>query len=75
MFNDKPSVKNNAMLMNTPYIERLVDLNKLLRVLAEEQKLKRYICVSLEPVRRRSGGIDILPYREFLDLLWRQALV
>ena len=44
-------------------------------MLAEEQKLKRYICVSLEPVRRRSAGIDILPYREFLERLWRRALV
>ena len=48
---------------------------KSLHMLAEEQKLKRYICVSLEAVRRRSAGIDILPYREFLERLWRRALV
>ena len=46
---------------------------KSLRMLAEERKLKRYICVSLEPRRRKVGNIDILPYREFLDLLWDQA--
>jgi predicted AAA+ superfamily ATPase len=46
---------------------------KPLRMLAEEGKLKRYICVSMEPRRRKVGNIDILPYREFLDLLWDKA--
>jgi predicted AAA+ superfamily ATPase len=46
---------------------------KSLRMLAEEKKLKRYICVSLEPRRRKVGNIDILPYEEFLDLLWDEA--
>lgn len=43
---------------------------KSLRALAEEKKLKRYICVSLEPRTRIVGGITILPYRKFLDGLW-----
>jgi predicted AAA+ superfamily ATPase len=46
---------------------------KPLRMLAEEGKLKRYICVSMEQQRRTVGNIDILPYREFLDLLWEKA--
>ena len=46
---------------------------KSLRMLAEEMKLKRYICVSMEPRRRKVGDIDILPYKEFLDLLWDGA--
>jgi predicted AAA+ superfamily ATPase len=46
---------------------------KSLSMLAEEGKLKRYICVSLEPRRRKVGHIDILPYKEFLDLLWDRA--
>jgi len=46
---------------------------KPLRMLAEEGKLKRYICVSMESRRRKVGNIDILPYREFLDLLWEKA--
>jgi len=46
---------------------------KSLRKLAEERKLKRYICVSMEPRRRKIGNIDILPYKEFLDLLWDGA--
>ena len=41
-----------------------------LRALAEEKKLKRYVCVSLEPRRRQLDGIVIYPYRQFLDALW-----
>ncbi len=43
---------------------------KSLRALAEEEKLKRYVCVSLEPRRRRVDNITILPYRQFLESLW-----
>lgn len=43
---------------------------KSLRALAEEKKLKRHLCVSLEPRGRRVEGIGILPYRQFLDALW-----
>ena len=46
------------------------DDSKSLRMLAEEDGLKRYICVSLEPRRRKVGNIEILPYRDFLDALW-----
>jgi hypothetical protein len=38
--------------------------------LAEEKKLKRYLCVSLEPRRRQVEGVVILPYRQFLEALW-----
>jgi predicted AAA+ superfamily ATPase len=43
---------------------------KPLRALAEEKKLKRYLCVSLEPRRRNLENLTILPFREFLDSLW-----
>ncbi len=43
---------------------------KSLRALAEEKLLKRYLCVSLEPRRRKIGDILVLPYREFLEELW-----
>jgi len=43
---------------------------KSLRALAEEQKLKRYVCVSLEKRRRQVGGITVLPVPEFLETLW-----
>jgi len=43
---------------------------KSLRALAEEQKLKRYLCVTLEPRPRQLAGVTILPYRDFLEALW-----
>jgi predicted AAA+ superfamily ATPase len=41
-----------------------------LRALAEERKLRRYLCASLEPRPRTAGGIAILPLATFLDALW-----
>jgi predicted AAA+ superfamily ATPase len=43
---------------------------KSLRALAEEKKLKRYLCVSLEPRRRRIDNITVLGYKDFLETLW-----
>lgn len=43
---------------------------KPLRALAEEKKLKRYLCVSLERRRRTVESVTILPYGEFLEELW-----
>ena len=43
---------------------------KPLRALAEEKKLKRYLCVSFEPRRRNLENLTILPFREFLESLW-----
>jgi collagenase-like PrtC family protease len=43
---------------------------KSLVALAEERKLKRYLCVSLEPRVRQISGVTVLPYREFLEALW-----
>jgi len=43
---------------------------KSLRALAEEKRLKRYLCVSTAPRRRVVEGITILPYKEFLEALW-----
>jgi hypothetical protein len=45
------------------------DLKPLL-ALAEEKKLKRYLCVSLEPRPRKLSGVTVLPFRQFLDGLW-----
>ena len=47
---------------------------KSLRALAEERKLKRYLCVSLERRRRTVGGVVVLPYGEFLEALWGRDL-
>ncbi len=43
---------------------------KSLRALAEEQRLKRYLCVSLEPRTRRIGDLTVLPCQAFLAALW-----
>lgn len=43
---------------------------RALHALAEERKLRRYLCVSLEPRARRTEGVTILPWGEFLDALW-----
>ncbi len=43
---------------------------KPLYVLAEEKKLKRYLCVSLERRRRKMDAVTILPWEEFLAELW-----
>ncbi len=43
---------------------------KSLRALAEENKLKRFVCVSLDPRPRRLAGADILPLTHFLEALW-----
>ena len=43
---------------------------KSLNALAEEKRLKRYVCVSMEPRRRRIGDVIVLPYKEFLEELW-----
>jgi len=43
---------------------------KPLRAFAEEKKLKRYLCVSLEPHRRNLEHVTILPFRDFLEALW-----
>jgi predicted AAA+ superfamily ATPase len=43
---------------------------KALRALAEEGRLKRYLCVSLEPHTRKIGEVTVLPYQSFLKALW-----
>lgn len=43
---------------------------KSLRMLAEEKRLRRYLCVCLEPRIRRVDNVIILPCKEFLKALW-----
>ena len=43
---------------------------KSLRALAEEETLRRLICVSLEPRPRRIGALQVLPLARFLAGLW-----
>ena len=43
---------------------------KSLQALSEEQRLERYFCVCFVPRRRMVDSIVIVPYKEFLDMLW-----
>jgi predicted AAA+ superfamily ATPase len=43
---------------------------KSLRALAEEKRLKRYLCVCLEPRPRKVEGVLVIPFKEFLEALW-----
>ncbi len=43
---------------------------KPLFALAEEKKLKRYLCVSLERRIRKMDTVTVLPWKDFLDELW-----
>jgi len=48
---------------------------KGLKALREEGLLKRAILVCTEPRPRRVDGIEILPWRSFLELLWKDQLL
>ncbi|HXV62786.1 MAG TPA: AAA family ATPase [Vicinamibacteria bacterium] len=41
-----------------------------LHALAEEKKLKRYLCVSLERRRRHTGAVEVVTLTDFLEALW-----
>ena len=43
---------------------------KGLRAIAEEKTLRRLICVSLESHGRAADGVEIMPWRQFLEHLW-----
>jgi len=48
---------------------------KALKALSEEKKLKNYILVCLEEQVRQVGGLQVLPWREFLTRLWQGKLI
>lgn len=45
-----------------------------LRALGEEQCVAKRLVVSRDAERRRLGGIEIYPWREFLTELWADRL-
>lgn len=47
---------------------------KSLRALAEEKSWKRLLCVCLESRRRLVDGVMVLPWKDFLELLWAGEL-
>ncbi|MCK5675305.1 MAG: ATP-binding protein, partial [Spirochaetales bacterium] len=48
---------------------------KGLKALAEDLDLTRKIVVSMDPVHRKIGEIDIYPYKLFLEKLWNNEIV
>ncbi len=47
-----------------------------LRALKQEQLHRRYLAVSLDPIRRKTeDGIEIWPWREFLKAIWAGELL
>jgi len=50
------------------------DLKGLKAIREESNELRRFIVVSLEPVRRIVDGIEVLPCTEFLEELWSGTL-
>ncbi len=44
-----------------------------LQALSEEKKVKTLAIVSRDPIRRRAGGIEIYPWKEFLEHLWKES--
>lgn len=46
-----------------------------LKELKSETKLKHYILVSRDPVRRTLDGIQVMGYEEFLERLWKNELI
>lgn len=43
---------------------------KSLQALAEEKKLKHYLCVTFETRPRKVEGVTVIPFTEFLETLW-----
>ena len=48
---------------------------KGLKSFAEEYSVKRKVLVSLDPLPRKAGDIDILPWERFLELLWNGEII
>jgi hypothetical protein len=46
-----------------------------LRALREEGRLKRFIIVCREERPQLRAGIEILPWRQFLDSLWEGTIL
>ena len=47
---------------------------KGLKALQEEKFARRHVCVCLEKVPRKIDGIEILPFKRFLQALWQGNL-
>ena len=48
---------------------------KGIRAFCEEHRPRRAIVVSNDPAPRRAGGVDVLPWRTFLERLWAGGIL
>lgn len=48
---------------------------KSLKAIAEEHHFKKLLCVGQERAIRRVGNIEVLPYQDFLTILWAKKLI
>ncbi|ALA57045.1 hypothetical protein [Nitrospira moscoviensis] len=73
-FDDMVDTCQSSGMNSTPKLKASENIAandlKSLKALAEEQRLKRYLCVSLKARRRQVGDVTILPLKDFLAHLW-----
>ena len=48
---------------------------KGIRAFCEEHRPRRAVVVSNDPAPRRVGGVDVLPWRTFLERLWAGGIL
>ena len=64
IIDDHTAVEVKAKSVITP------DDLRSLKAVADEHRFKRLVCVGLEKRPRKTGKIEIIPYRDFLEELW-----
>ena len=47
---------------------------RTLKAIAQEHSFKRLMCVCMETRARKAGDIEIVPYQDFLKMLWAKKL-
>jgi len=69
-------VVGNQLAIEVKASRRVSDQDlRSLKALREEKNIKQFMVVCQEPVRRISGGIEILPIADFLKKLWGGGLI
>jgi uncharacterized protein len=69
-------ILENEIAIEVKSTEQIQDKHlKGLKAISEEAKFKRYIIVSLDPIRKKYNKIEALPLEDFLAELWSGCLV
>lgn len=62
---------NNEIAIEVKATELVTEKHlKGLKLMSEDYSLKRKFVISQDPMRRKIGDVNIVPYREFCSLLW-----